>query len=291
LLAFSLGIILFAVGALIGVIVFFLNVIVARREQNLRSLPLFTFGLVAAAIIAVISIASGAMIYIPTFFWSLDIGVFENLDPATYKLIWWGLGHGSQQINVTAMVSIWYLVAFLTVGGLSVNEKVSRVAFLFYILFICLASAHHILVDPAVSSSWKVWNTSYAMYLAVLASMIHAFAVPATIEVAQRQRGYVRGLFEWLAKAPWGNPAFSAIVLAIIGFGFIGGITGTLAFIGALIWVLIVVISVFFGPKVNGPEDMQLPIASPVTLPSESGKKFLATQSGIWMERHGSALS
>ena len=26
-------------------------------------------------------------------------------------MVWWGLGHSSQQINVAAMVSVWYLLA------------------------------------------------------------------------------------------------------------------------------------------------------------------------------------
>jgi cytochrome c oxidase subunit 1 len=372
---YYLGIILFAVGALLGVMLFFGNLMIWRREKvTNETLPLFTYGLMAAAIIAVITLASGAIIYIPTFLWS--VGLIENIDAGMYKLVWWGLGHSSQQINVAAMVSIWYLVSFLAVGGTSINERISRTAFVLYIFFICLASAHHLLTDPGTSSAWKVWNTSYAMYLAVLASMIHAFAVPSSIESAQRRWGYTKGLFEWLSKAPWGNPAFSSIVLACIGFGFIGGTTGVifgmeqtniivhntlaipghfkgtvvigttltfmgityyliplifrrkivafklaklvpwmffigiailsvsmivlgqfgvprrhwdasfsggpfthtfnpavdffwtlmmlggcLAFTGALIWILQVVVSVFFGPRVNGPEDMQLNIS------------------------------
>ncbi len=224
---YYLGIILFAVGALLGVALFFGNLMIARREKAYGdTLPLFTYGLMVAAIIAVITLASGAIIYIPTFLWSL--GLIDNIDPGVYKLIWWGLGHSSQQINVAAMVSIWYLISFLSVGGTSINERVSRFAFFLYVLFICLASAHHLLTDPGTSSAWKVWNTSYAMYLAVLASLIHAFAVPSSFESAQRRWGYNKGYFQWLTKAPWGNPAFSSIILAIIGFGFIGGTTGVI---------------------------------------------------------------
>lgn len=224
---YYLGVILFAVGALIGVILFFGNLMIARRDKTYGdTLPLFTYGMMTAAILAVITLASGALIYIPTFLWSL--GLINNIDAGMYKLIWWGLGHSSQQINVAAMVSIWYMVSFLAVGGTSINERVSRSAFVLYILFISLASAHHLLTDPGVSNAWKVWNTSYAMYLAVLASMIHAFAVPSSFESAQRRWGYNKGLFEWLSKAPWSNPAFSSIILAIIGFGFIGGTTGVI---------------------------------------------------------------
>jgi cytochrome c oxidase subunit 1 len=64
------------------------------------------------------------------------------------------------------------------------------------------------------------------MYLAVLASMIHGLTVPGSMEVAQRAKGYTKGMFEWLRKAPWGNPVFSGFFLSLIIFGFIGGITG-----------------------------------------------------------------
>jgi cytochrome c oxidase subunit 1 len=62
----------------------------------------------------------------------------------------------------------------------------------------------------------------------VLASMIHGLTVPGSMEVAQRKKGYTNGLFEWLRKAPWGNPVFSGVFLSIIIFGFIGGISGVI---------------------------------------------------------------
>jgi cytochrome c oxidase subunit I len=95
-----------------------------------------------------------------------------------------------------------------------------------YILFISLASAHHLLVDPGFSPAWKIVNTSYFMYMAVLASMVHGFTVPAGMELGMRLRGFTSGLFGWLRRAPWGDPGFSALVLSVIVFGFFGGITG-----------------------------------------------------------------
>jgi cytochrome c oxidase subunit 1 len=95
-----------------------------------------------------------------------------------------------------------------------------------YILFLQIASAHHMLVEPGFSSEWKIFNTSYAMYLAVLGSMVHGLTVPGSIEAAQRSRGFTKGMFEWLRKAPWGNPAFSGMFMSLVFFGFIGGISG-----------------------------------------------------------------
>jgi cytochrome c oxidase subunit 1 len=225
---YYLGVILFAVGALIAVFIFFATLYIAKKERTYEgSLPLVVFGALTAAIIAVSTLLFGAVALVPTFLWSL--GVTPTWDALVYRIIFWAFGHPSQQINVSAMIAVWYLLAFLTVGGTTINEKFSRVAFVLYILFINIASAHHLLVDPGVTPAWKIWNTSYAMYAAVLASMMHAFAVPGAIEVALRKKGYNRGLFEWLWKAPWSNPAFSALILSILTFGLVGGISGVIA--------------------------------------------------------------
>ena len=222
--AFYLGVILFAVGALTVVGHFFAILVVARREKTYQgSVPLVTYGAITAAAIAAVTLLHGAIIYIPTFLWSLDM---MNVDAQMYRLIWWGLGHSSQQINVAAMVSIWYLLGALTVGAVVLNEKVSRTAFVLYVLFISMASAHHLLVDPGMGPAWKVWNTSYFMYMAVLASMIHGFTVPAGTELGMRLRGATQGLFGWLKRAPWGDPGFSSLAFSIVVFGFVGGITG-----------------------------------------------------------------
>jgi cytochrome c oxidase subunit 1 len=222
---FYLGLILFAVGALIGVSVFFATLVVARAERTYQgSIPLVTFGALTAAIIAVFTIVSGAIILIPTWLWSL--GLISYIDPLMYKVVWWGMGHSSQQINVSAHVALWYLIIGVLLGAKPLSEKVSRTAFFLYILFLQLASAHHLLVEPGISSEWKIFNTSYAMYLAVLGSLIHGLTVPGAIEAAQRKRGFTRGAFEWLRKAPWGNPAFAGMFLSLVMFGFIGGISG-----------------------------------------------------------------
>jgi cytochrome c oxidase subunit 1 len=222
---FYLGLILFAVGALIGCFIFLGTLVVAKEEKTYEgSIPLVTFGALTACIIAIFTIAMGAVILVPTLLWSL--GLIAHIDAPMYRLVWWAFGHSSQQINVAAHVAVWYAIAAIVFGARPLSEKVSRTAFVLYIAFLQLASAHHILVDPGISSTWKIFNTSYAMYLAVLASMIHGLTVPGSIEVAQRAKGLTNGLYEWLRKAPWGNPVFSGMFLSLIGFGFIGGISG-----------------------------------------------------------------
>ena len=224
---FYLGIIIFAVGALCGCAVFFATLVVAKQEKTYEgSIPLVTFGAMTAAIIAVFTIASGAVILIPTLLWSL--GFIAYIDPLMYKVIWWAMGHSSQQINVAAHIAVWYAIAAILFNAKPLSEKVSRFAFLMYILFLQLASGHHLLVEPALSSEWKIVNTSYLLYLAVMASMIHGLTVPGAIEAAQRKLGYTNGMFEWIRKAPWSNPVFSGMFISLVLFGVLGGITGVI---------------------------------------------------------------
>lgn len=224
---YYLGIVLFAVGALIGFIHFFVSAAVAKKEGGYKkSLPLVSFGIMAASVIGILTIAHGAGVMVPALLWS--VGLFENYDPSLYRLVFWGFGHSSQQINVCMMVSCWYMTAAFLFKSKPLSEKLSRGAFVLYILFINVASEHHLLVDPVLSTWHKIVNTSYVMHLAVLASMIHAFAVPGAIEAGLRKQGYNNGLFEWLKKAPWGNPMFSSIFISIVLFGFLGGTTGVI---------------------------------------------------------------
>ena len=208
---FYLGLILFAVGALIGCAIFFATLAIAKEEETYEgSIPLVTFGALTAAIIAVFTIASGAIILIPTWLWSL--GLISDIDPLMYRVVWWAMGHSSQQINVSAHVSLWYLTAALLVGAKPLEREGEPY---------CLLHVHPVPAArfgapsagrPALDASWKIVNTSYMMYLAVLGSMVHGLTVPGAIEAAQRRNGFNRGVFEWLRKAPWGirpSPACS----------------------------------------------------------------------------------
>jgi cytochrome c oxidase subunit I len=225
--AYYAGVLLFAVGVLLACVLFFANIVTAKREGTyVGSLPLVVYGIAAGAIIAIYSLGTGAVAYGMLFLNSID--VMASVDPASYRLFFWGIGHGAQQVNLAIMVAVWYALIALTVGGRPVNEGLSRVAFLLYIAFIHLGATHHLLVDPGLGTSHRIMNASYMIYLAVLASLIHAFSLPASIEQAQRERGYTHGLFQWLKKGPWREPGFSALVLSIVYFGFIAGVSGVL---------------------------------------------------------------
>lgn len=224
---FYLAVILFAVGAILGVLVFFGTLYRAWKAKSYgASMPLAAFGALTAAILAVTTLLSGAIAFIPAFFWSL--GLLPSLDPLWWRHTYWGFGHGAQQVNLAAMVTVWYLLALFTVGGTTPSERLSRIAFFLYLLGINLGSAHHLLTEPtgALSSAWTWVNTGYLIHVAVLGSLIHAFSIPAALERGLRLKGFGQGLFGWLLRAPWSNPGFSALVLSVLLFGFLGGMSG-----------------------------------------------------------------
>jgi cytochrome c oxidase subunit I len=223
---FYLGIVLFAVGALAGCGHFIYAVARAKAEKTIAGpIPLVVYALLVAAIIGVWTLLHGAAAYLPALGQSLDLW---RVDPAVYRTLFWGFGHGAQQLNLAAMVGAWYALATITTGARPVHEGLSRFAFVLYLIGINMGSMHHLLVDPGPSEHVRIINTSYFMYAALLGSLIHAYSIPAAIESAQRARGFTNGLFGWLRNGPWREPGFSALMISVIGFGFIAGVSGVL---------------------------------------------------------------
>jgi cytochrome c oxidase subunit 1 len=223
---FYFGALVFVLGTIVAALPFFATIWHEQQENPGETLPLVTFGAFITGIVAVESLLGGIITYAPTLLWR--IGIFESIDPAFYRQMYWIIGHGTQQINLLAMITIWYFLTHVIGGAEVASQKVSRVAFVLYLFFINLGAAHHLMSDPVVSMGWRMWNTSYAAYGAVLASMIHAFAIPAGLEAGRRAKGKGGGLFGWLWSSPWDDPGFSATILSIILFGFLGGITGVM---------------------------------------------------------------
>ena len=216
--------IVFLLGATIAALPFFYTIYLEKRGAVHKTLPLVTFGAFVTSIIALEAILGGLIAFSYALAWRIEL--IETINSGLYRQLYWIVGHGTQQINLVAMITVWYFLTHVVGGAVVVSEKVSRSAFILYLFFINLGAAHHLMVDPGLSVGWRVWNTSYAFYGAAFASMIHAFAIPAGIEAGRRQRGLGGGLFGWLTSAPWKNPVFSATIFSIILFGFVGGITG-----------------------------------------------------------------
>src|SRR3546814_20620686 len=88
--SFYLGLILFAVGALIAWFVFLGTLVVAQRDKTYQgSVPLVTFVALNACIIAVFTITSDAIILFPTSL--LSIGLVDRVQSLVSRTISWVL--------------------------------------------------------------------------------------------------------------------------------------------------------------------------------------------------------
>src|SRR5581483_6619576 len=222
--AFYLGYLVFAVGALLAIVNFALTIVRARTDGVQRgSLPLLTYGVAVAAILALLAIVSGLVALVPA--WLYSLGWIGSVEPIVYRGWFWGLGHTLQYVNVVAMVVAWYGIAALTLKAGPVNQKFTRFAFVLYVLLTVPVLGHHFLVDPGLSTDVKVVGGTLFGFGLGVPSLMHGLAVIGGSEARLRERG-ATGLFGWLRRVDYGNASIGALVCSLLLFA-IGGWSGT----------------------------------------------------------------
>jgi cytochrome c oxidase subunit 1 len=84
---------------------------------------------------------------------------------------------------------------------------------------------HHEFVEPGISAGWK-WLHTMTTYGVVIPSMLTAFAIFASFELAAQRMGK-KGLIGTVRALPWANPAFAGPALGMILF-ILGGFGGVI---------------------------------------------------------------
>ncbi|HEY6017336.1 MAG TPA: cbb3-type cytochrome c oxidase subunit I [Gaiellaceae bacterium] len=221
---FYLGYLLFAVGALLAIVNFALTLNLARLTGTHEgSLPLLTYGVSVAAILALIAIVSGLVALVPA--WLYSLGWIGSVEPIVYRGWFWGLGHTLQYVNVVAMVVAWYGIIALTLRAGPVNQKYTRMGFVLYLVLTVPVLGHHFLVDPSLGTDVKVVGGTLFGFGLGVPSLMHGLAVMGGAEAKLRQeRRY--SLFGWLKRLNWGNPSIVALACSLVLFA-IGGWSGT----------------------------------------------------------------
>jgi cytochrome c oxidase subunit 1 len=221
---FYLGYLIFAVGALVAIANFALSIVKARADQTFTgSLPLITYGVGCACILALVSILSGLVALVPA--WLYSLGWIGNVEPIVYRGWFWGLGHTLQYVNVIAMVVAWYGIAALVLKAGPVNQKFTRFAFILYLLITVPVLGHHFLVDPSIGTDVKVVGGSAMGFGLGIPSLMHGLAVMGGVEASQRRRG-VTGLFGWFKAINWRHAGVASLAGSLLLFA-LGGWTGT----------------------------------------------------------------
>jgi cytochrome c oxidase subunit 1 len=97
--------------------------------------------------------------------------------------------------------------------------------FVLFVVFSTPVGFHHQFSDPGISASWKLAHT-FTTYVILFPSLVTAFTVIASLELAGRARG-ATGLFDWIPRLPWKQPFFASIALAMLTFA-VGGFGGAI---------------------------------------------------------------
>ena len=193
----------------------------AHREERV---PLAMHGMlttVAIWILATVGLAVEVLVFILP--WSL--GYVDRIDPIVARTYFWWFGHPLTYFWLLPAYVLWYTVIPKIAGGKLFSDAVTRVVFVQFVLFSTPVGLHHQFTDPGISSGWKLVHT-FTTYAIMFPSLVTAFTVIASLELAGRARGGT-GTFGWIRVLPWRDPFFSGVALAMVTFA-LGGFGGAI---------------------------------------------------------------
>src|SRR5690606_10947617 len=152
------------------------------------------------------------------FEWAERINVFLT------RTFFWYFGHAVVYFWLLPAYIYWYVNIPQVVGGKIFSDSLPRLPSIFLVLYSLPVGLHHQSVEPGVQSFWKFLQVILQMAV-VVPSLITAFSIIATFELAGRSRGG-KGLFGWLKKLPWKDARFFTAFVAMVMFipGGAGGI-------------------------------------------------------------------
>jgi cytochrome c oxidase subunit 1 len=153
--------------------------------------------------------------------WSL--GLLKGTDPQLARTFFWFTGHPLVYFWLLPAYVSWYGMVPKQAGGKLFSDSLARLAFWLFLILSTPLGFHHQYVDPGIPAGWKYLH-AVLTFAVFFPSLLTAFTVIASLEIGGRARGGT-GMLGWIPKLPWGNPSFTAQVLAMVVFAF-GGISG-----------------------------------------------------------------
>jgi cytochrome c oxidase subunit I len=220
---YYLGFLLLVGGSMIWVVLMIYNTVAWKRDNPGQPVPLAMFAITATALLWAWS-ASGAIIEIVGVILPQTLGLTKQMDV--------GLARTLFSVTLHAIVYFWLMpayIAFYTLvpeaaGGRLYSDTMGRLTFIMFLVFSPPVGMHHLLADPEHGSGFK-FVQSFLTFLVALPTLLTAFSVCASLEIAGRLRGG-RGLLGWIGALPWKEPMVLAVALSLVmlGLGGFGGL-------------------------------------------------------------------
>jgi cytochrome c oxidase subunit 1 len=194
-----------------------------KRENPGVPYPLPVYGMLSAVIVwALATIGVAAEMLFQLIPWSL--GLVDTVDPLLARMLFWYFGHPLVYFWLIPAYVIWYTILPKAAGGKLFSDPLARMVFALFIVLSTPVGFHHQFMDPGVSAGWKMLHTVNTFGI-LFPSMVTAFTILASLEIAARRRGG-KGLFRWLGALPWGDPLVASVLLSMLLFA-VGGWGGT----------------------------------------------------------------
>ncbi|SEB20808.1 cytochrome c oxidase subunit 1 [Thalassobacillus cyri] len=212
---FYIGAALLIVGSWFSAFGIFAAYINWRRTRKKHSSPLFAYMAVATMILWLhASLAVAVEVVFQLIPWSL--GLVARVDVGLSRALFWYFGHALVYFWLLPAYIYWYVNIPQIVGGKIFSNSLPRLTFILFILFSVPVGFHHQLNEPGIESFWKFLQVVLTM-MVVIPSLLTAFSLLATFELAGRSRGG-KGLFGWIKKMPWKDARFFSAAMAMLIF-------------------------------------------------------------------------
>ncbi len=221
--AFYVGLALFVVGSWMGGWAIFTHYAQWRRAYGATTTPLFSFMAVATMLVwQVATLGVATEVIFQLIPWSL--GWVDRVDVLLSRTLFWFFGHPLVYFWLMPAYVAWYLVMPKLIGGRVFSDNLARLSFLLLLLFSIPVGLHHQLMEPGVDNAWKLVQVGLT-FAVVIPSLVTAFSLFATMELAGRSRGF-GGLFGWLRGLPWKDARFLGLFMGMLVFipGGAGGL-------------------------------------------------------------------
>jgi len=210
-------------GSMIWVVLMILNMTSWKRDNPGQPVPLAMFAITATAVLWAWS-ASGVELEMIGIVLPRAFGLTYEIDA--------GLARTLFSVTLHSIVYFWLMpayIAFYTLapqaaGGRLYSDTMGRLTFIMFILFATPVGIHHLFADPEIGIGFK-FVQSFLTFLVALPTLLTAFAVCASFEIAGRYRGG-RGLLGWIPALPWNEPMVLAVGMSLVmlAFGGAGGL-------------------------------------------------------------------
>ncbi len=215
------GLLLFGTGIFLTAVNTILTILKGKREGTTKgSLSPIPFGALASAVVVIVAIICVGLAYysITSNLALTEAGYWKDV---YYEYLFWGGGHTLQYANTLGMLTVWVLLIHWIFKQSPMNDSTLKVMLSIPFFFSFLGPLVYLITD--IDGSMHRESFRFLMRYPI-APPVLIITLSILIFIVRRKSEKAA---EKVKKLPWGDPAFSSLVLSVIVF-MVGGLFGYL---------------------------------------------------------------